>query len=170
MFQIDSVTLRELSIGFWCTVVGYYALLSVYFLLIRFRKKKHFFHLSISTFFLFLAIGRIFLIIHDFFTLIPVTYSLFWRLGLFFQWLSLGTFSVTTGVIILRNKMETKSYWWKFVRNSWIKLAAIFAPLLLRWTLSVSNSNPLLRDISSQLRPSRYRLNMDLRIPKSTFL
>lgn len=124
------------AIGLWFTVMGYYVLLFLYLFLFKWRKDRNFFNLSLSLFFLALAIGRAFFLLYDFYdkpTVIPLTYVLSssytpfveavficstwsWRLASFWEWLSLSFISL--GI----------AYAW--LENRWLRRALHVPPLL----------------------------------------
>jgi len=105
---------REVEIGLWFLVVGYYFLLFVYFILMRFRKTKNPFHFALGLFFFGVALGRAFLFVGDFYagqeiqiTGAPFTMpetDFFWRTGTFFQWMALAVLFSTAGYLILAEK------------------------------------------------------------------
>ncbi|MHA1839252.1 MAG: hypothetical protein ACTSYO_04750 [Candidatus Ranarchaeia archaeon] len=99
--MLDPGTLREISISFWSSVAAYYWLLFVYFGLVRYRRNKKEFFLFLSLFFLLLAAGRVLLIAYDFYFPTP-EHNVFWRLGVFCQWISLGASSVIIGMILFK--------------------------------------------------------------------
>ena len=103
--MLDPIILREISIGFWSSVAAYYWLLFVYFGLIQFRKKRKDFFLYLSLFFLLLAAGRVLFIAYDFYFPVPLN-NIFWRLGIFCQWISLGAASIIIGKIIFQSSQR----------------------------------------------------------------
>lgn len=112
------------AIGLWFTIVGYYVLLFLYLFLFKWRKNRNFFNLSLSLFFLTLAVGRVFFLLYDFYDkpavifLAPVLSSAYtpfveavficntwdWRLASFWEWLSLSFISLGIAYVWLENK------------------------------------------------------------------
>ncbi|MHA1608078.1 MAG: hypothetical protein ACTSWP_11205 [Candidatus Freyarchaeota archaeon] len=117
-----------LIIGLWFTVVGYYFLLFFYLTFFKWRKDRNLFHLSLAVFFITLAIGRGFFIVYDFYArpwIIPLTLGAFssmtvpypqfvpavftyspwsWRLGSFWQWVSVAFIVLGTSYVWFENK------------------------------------------------------------------
>ena len=113
MLQTVDMIIREMHIGLWFLVVGYYFLIFVILFLFRWRKTRNPFSFAMAMFFLLLAIGRVFYFVGDFFAdarslpegLTGITPYLaeatFWlSAGGFFQWLVLGALSATAGFLI----------------------------------------------------------------------
>ena len=67
MLQTFDMIIREVHIGLWFLVVGYYFLIFVILLLFRWRKTRNPFSFAMAMFFLLLAIGRVFYFIGDFY-------------------------------------------------------------------------------------------------------
>ncbi len=114
MLQTFDMIIREIHIGLWFLVVGYYFLIFVILFLFRWRKTRNPFSFAMAMFFLLLAIGRVFYFVGDFFAdarslpegLTGITPYLsdatFWLgAGGFFQWMALGALSATAGFLII---------------------------------------------------------------------
>ncbi len=117
--QTVDMIIREVHMGLWFLVVGYYWYLFIFIIFFRWRENKNPFQLAMSLFFLFLAIGRVFYFIGDYFAdpralpedvpgLVPFlnptgsSQVLGWWLGIggFFEWLALAVLSATAGFLI----------------------------------------------------------------------
>ncbi len=112
--QTVDMAIREVHIGLWFLVVGYYFFVFIFLLLFRWRKDKNPFQLAMALFFLLLAIGRCFYFVGDFyadstslygglgslFTPLLQDQEFFLRVGTFFQWMALATLSATAGFMI----------------------------------------------------------------------
>ena len=92
----DIDVVDSLSIGLFFVIIGYMALLFVYFMFIRFRKTKKLYWFYFSLFFLFLAVSRGLFIVYDFYmkiwiveieagSMLPVT---IYRFASFTGWLA----------------------------------------------------------------------------------
>ncbi len=114
MLQTFDMIIREVHIGLWFLVVGYYFLIFVILLLFRWRKTRNPFSFAMAMFFLLLAIGRVFYFIGDFYAdsrslpasipgITPYFSNLdFWiRTGGFFQWMALAAMAATAGFLIV---------------------------------------------------------------------
>ncbi len=114
MMQTFDMIIREIHIGLWFLVVGYYFLIFVILFLFRWRKTRNPFQLAMAIFFLLLAIGRVFYFIGDFFadaaslrgtleTLDPwLGQTGVWvQAGGFFQWMALAVLAATAGFLII---------------------------------------------------------------------
>lgn len=121
--QTVSMIIREVHMGLWFLVVGYYFLLFIFLLFFRWRNSKHPFQFAMAVFFLLLAIGRCFYFVADYFVdpqslpsdvpgLVPylnpsgseVVLGQWLGVGGFFQWLALATLSATAGFMIFGEK------------------------------------------------------------------
>jgi hypothetical protein len=114
MFQTIDMAVREVHIGLWFLVVGYYFYIFIFLLFYRWRKTNNPFQLAMALFFLLLAVGRVFYFIGDFYAdpsslygdLVSITTPLlgtstFWlQAGGFFQWMALALLSATAGFMI----------------------------------------------------------------------
>ncbi|MHA2425676.1 MAG: hypothetical protein ACXAEF_12875 [Candidatus Thorarchaeota archaeon] len=114
MLQTFDMIVREVHIGLWFLVVGYYFLIFVILFLFRWRKTRNPFSFAMALFFLLLAVGRVFYFVGDFFAdarSLPDSLSVFppylsdatvWlAAGGFFQWMALGALSATAGFLII---------------------------------------------------------------------
>ncbi len=113
MLQTFDMIIREVHIGRWFLVVGYYFLIFVILLLFRWRKTRNPFAFAMSMFFLLLAIGRVFYFIGDFYadarslppsvTATPIlgTSTVWIQAGGFFQWMALAALAATAGFLII---------------------------------------------------------------------
>ena len=114
MLQTVDMIIREVHIGLWFLVVGYYFFIFIFLLFFRWRNTRNPFQLAMAIFFLLLAIGRCFYFVGDFYadvrslptdlgvTLTPfLGTSDFWLMaGSFIQWMALATLSATAGFMI----------------------------------------------------------------------
>ena len=115
MLQTPDMAIREVHVGLWFLVVGYYFFIFMFLLFFRWRKTRNPFQFAMALFFLLLAIGRCFYFVGDFYadptslygdlpdivsgTLLEQT--TFWlNAGAFFQWMALATLSATAGFMI----------------------------------------------------------------------
>ncbi|NHJ13895.1 MAG: hypothetical protein EAX95_09460 [Candidatus Thorarchaeota archaeon] len=117
MLQTIDMAIREVHIGLWYLVVGYYFFIFIFLLSFRWRKTRNPFQLAMALFFLLLAVGRCFYFVGDFYadpsslyggltTIygIPVflpDLSVWLRAGAFFQWMALAILSATAGFMII---------------------------------------------------------------------
>jgi hypothetical protein len=114
MLQTFDMIIREVHIGLWFLVVGYYFLIFVILLMFRWRKTRNPFSFAMAMFFLLLAIGRVFYFIGDFYAdsrslpasiqgITPYFSNLqFWiQTGGFFQWMALAALAATAGFLII---------------------------------------------------------------------
>ncbi len=114
MLQTVDMAIREIHIGLWFLVVGYYFFLFLFLLFFRWRKSKNPFQLAMALFFLLLAVGRAFYFVGDFYADSRSLYGdlsnmvgVFlpdlqpWlQAGAFFQWMALAILSATAGFMI----------------------------------------------------------------------
>ncbi|MCF2136169.1 MAG: hypothetical protein K9W43_02925 [Candidatus Thorarchaeota archaeon] len=116
MLQTIDMAIREVHIGLWFLVVGYYFFLFLFLLFFRWRNTKNPFQLAMALFFLLLAIGRCFYFVGDFYadsrslygglpslgvtTLLP-DLTPWLSAGAFFQWMALAILSATAGFMII---------------------------------------------------------------------
>jgi uncharacterized membrane protein len=115
MLQTPDMAIREIHVGLWFLVVGYYFFVFIFLLFFRWRKTRNPFQLAMALFFLLLAVGRCFYFVGDFYadptslygnlpnivsgTLLEET--TFWlSAGAFFQWMALAILSATAGFMI----------------------------------------------------------------------
>lgn len=113
--QTVDMAIREVHVGLWFLVVGYYFFVFIFLLLFRWHKTRNPFQFAMALFFLLLAVGRCFYFVGDFYadptslygdlpsivsgTLLEET--TFWlSAGAFFQWMALATLSATAGFMI----------------------------------------------------------------------
>ncbi|UCE09645.1 MAG: hypothetical protein JSW61_11815 [Candidatus Thorarchaeota archaeon] len=114
MLQTIDMIIREVHVGLWFLVVGYYFFIFIFLLAFRWRKSRNPFQLAMALFFLFLAVGRCFFFIGDFYAdatslygtlpsytgpFLPAT-DVWLRAGGFFQWMALGILAATAGFMI----------------------------------------------------------------------
>ncbi|MGQ9721941.1 MAG: hypothetical protein ACUVXA_11535 [Candidatus Jordarchaeum sp.] len=110
-YMLDSI-----GLGLWFATISFYLLLFVYLYFFKWRQTKNIFLLSLGVFFICLAIGRIFFMIHDFFlvpTVIPVYGGAlhyfvinpwYWRLGSFWEWIALGWLTLGMTMTLLEKR------------------------------------------------------------------
>ncbi|MHA1770260.1 MAG: hypothetical protein ACTSYL_01895 [Candidatus Thorarchaeota archaeon] len=116
MLQTIDMAIREVHIGLWFLVVGYYFFLFLFLLFFRWRNTKNPFQLAMALFFLLLAIGRCFYFVGDFYADATSLYGNLPSLGIspllpdltpwlsagaFFQWMALAILSATAGFMII---------------------------------------------------------------------
>jgi uncharacterized membrane protein len=114
MLQTPDMAIREVHIGLWFLVVGYYFFVFIFLLFFRWRKTRNPFQFAMALFFLLLAVGRCFYFVGDFYadprslygelsdvgTLFAET-TIWLNAGAFFQWMALATLSATAGFMII---------------------------------------------------------------------
>ncbi len=113
MLQTVDMAIREVHIGLWFLVVGYYFFVFIFLLFFRWRKTRNPFQFAMALFFLLLAIGRCFYFVGDFYADTASLYGdlsqfgtliesnqFFIQAGAFFQWMALATLSATAGFMI----------------------------------------------------------------------
>jgi hypothetical protein len=114
MLQTIDMIIREVHVGLWFLVVGYYFFIFIFLLAFRWRKSRNPFQLAMALFFLFLAVGRCFFFIGDFYADANSLYGalpsytgaflqatdVWLRVGGFFQWMALGILAATAGFMI----------------------------------------------------------------------
>ena len=114
MMQTVDMVIRETHIGIWFLVVGLYFYIFIHLLFFRWRKSKNPFQFATALFFLFLAIGRIFYFVGDFYAdpnsligtnsgltpYIEGTLDIWLKAGGFMQWMALATLAATAGFMI----------------------------------------------------------------------
>ena len=98
--------------GLYYTIVGFYFLIFAFFLLMRFRTSKKYYWFYFSLLFLFLAVGRVFFIVYDFYA--PELRLLTVRMmsdleivGLMMMLYRLATFSTWMGIACLMGVFGT---------------------------------------------------------------
>ncbi|MHA1580333.1 MAG: hypothetical protein ACTSUQ_11995 [Candidatus Freyarchaeota archaeon] len=109
---------ETIGLGLWFATISFYLLLFIYLYFFKWRKTKNVFLLALGVFFICLAIGRGFFIVHDFFMVpevLPIyTNPLFgcflinpwyWRLGSFWQWIALGWLTVGMAMTLIENRV-----------------------------------------------------------------
>ncbi len=118
MLQTIDMAIREIHIGLWFLVVGYYFFLFLFLLFFRWRKSRNPFQLAMALFFLLLAIGRAFYFVGDFYADsrslygdLVTKFDVFlpelqpWlQAGSFFQWMALAILAATAGFMIFGQK------------------------------------------------------------------
>jgi len=105
--------------GLYYAIVGFYFLIFAYFLLMRFRTSKKLYWFYFSFLFLFLAIGRVFFIVYNFYAPeLDVTMSNLELLGLmmtlyrfatFFTWIGISCLMGVFGTLILSPIAENEN-------------------------------------------------------------
>ncbi|TFF92297.1 hypothetical protein EU545_01385 [Candidatus Thorarchaeota archaeon] len=115
MMQTIDMAIREVHIGLWFLVVGYYFFLFIFLLFFRWRNTRNPFQFAMALFFLLLALGRAFYFVGDFYADATSLYgdlpdlgvTVFlpdaapWlAVGAFLQWMALATLSATAGFMI----------------------------------------------------------------------
>ncbi|MFQ5833644.1 MAG: hypothetical protein ACE5H4_13130 [Candidatus Thorarchaeota archaeon] len=111
MIQTIDMVIREVHIGLWFLVVGYYFFIFIFLLFFRYRKTRNPFQLAMALFFLLLAIGRSFYFVGDFyadatslygggFTPLLPDHTPWLSAGAFFQWMALAVLSATAAFMI----------------------------------------------------------------------
>ncbi len=103
MLQTVDMAIREVHIGLWFLVVGYYFYIFIFLFFYRWRKTHNPFQLAMSLFFLLLAIGRVFYFVNDYyaeFLGMDPTMNIGLQGGAFFQWMALALLSATAGFMI----------------------------------------------------------------------
>ncbi|MFX0069287.1 MAG: hypothetical protein ACFE7S_08685 [Candidatus Hodarchaeota archaeon] len=100
------MSLREMEIGLWYAVIGYYFFLFIYFIL-RYRTSKKIIHIGFSMFFVALAVGRALLLLYDFYYTGDL---LLWKLGTVFQWAALSSISAAISTLIFQNKNQQTAF------------------------------------------------------------
>ncbi len=117
--QTVDMIIREIHMGLWFLVVGYYWYLFIFILFFRWRESKNPFQLAMSLFFLFLAVGRVFYFIGDYFAdprslpddvpgLVPylnpsessAVLGAWLGIGGLFEWLALAALAATAGFLV----------------------------------------------------------------------
>jgi len=105
--------------GLYYAIVGFYFLIFAYFLLMRFRTSKKLYWFYFSLLFLFLAIGRVFFIVYNFYAPeLDVSMSnlellglmmIFYRFATFFTWMGISCLMGVFGTLILSPIAEIKN-------------------------------------------------------------
>ncbi len=113
--QTIDMAIREVHIGLWFLVVGYYFFLFIFLLFFRWRNTRNPFQFAMALFFLLLALGRAFYFVGDFYadptslygslpdlgvTVLLPDASPWLAMGAFLQWMALATLSATAGFMI----------------------------------------------------------------------
>jgi hypothetical protein len=150
MLQTVDMIIREVHVGLWFLVVGYYFFVFIFLLFFRWRKSRNPFQLAMAIFFLLLAVGRAFYFVGDFYADPTSLYGGLPSLGLepffadasgwlaagaFFQWMALATLSATAGFMIIGKRWAEIAF---AVPAIIIGLLLGLAPLdsTTRWILS----------------------------------
>jgi len=122
--------------GLYYAIVGFYFLIFAYFLLMRFRTSKKFYWFHFSILFLFLAAGRVFFIVYNFYApelrgtmsdseLVGLMMMLY-RLATFSTWMGITCLMGVFGTLILPPLAENENSetgFKKFLRQKNVKLA-----------------------------------------------
>lgn len=105
--------------GLYYAIVGFYFLIFAYFLLMRFRTSKKLYWFYFSLLFLFLAIGRVFFIVYNFYAPeLDVTMSnlellglmmILYRFATFFTWMGISCLMGVFGTLILSPIAENEN-------------------------------------------------------------
>jgi len=105
--------------GLYYAIVGFYFLIFAYFLLMRFRTSKKLYWFYFSLLFLFLAIGRVFFIVYNFYApeldvTIPDSevvelMMMLYRFATFFTWMGIACLMGVFGTLILSPIAENKN-------------------------------------------------------------
>ncbi len=105
--------------GLYYAIVGFYFLIFAYFLLMRFRTSKKLYWFYFSILFLFLAVGRVFFIVYNFYAPeLDVTMSdvellglmmMLYRFATFFTWLGISCLMGVFGTLILSPIAENEN-------------------------------------------------------------
>ncbi len=105
--------------GLYYAIVGFYFLIFAYFLLMRFRTSKKLYWFYFSLLFLFLAVGRVFFIVYNFYApeldiamsdleLLGSMMTLY-RFATFFTWMGISCLMGVFGTLILSPIAENKN-------------------------------------------------------------
>lgn len=115
LLQTIDMIIREVHVGLWFLVVGYYFFIFIFLAAFRYRHSRNPFQLAMALFFLLLALGRCFYFVGDFYADPTSLYGGLPELGLnpflpelspwisvgaFFQWMALAILSATAGFMI----------------------------------------------------------------------
>lgn len=105
--------------GLYYAIVGFYFLIFAYFLIMRFRTSKKLYWFYFSLLFLFLAIGRVFFIVYNFYAPeLDVTMSnlellglmmILYRFATFFTWMGISCLMGVFGTLILSPIAENEN-------------------------------------------------------------
>jgi len=121
--------------GLYYAIVGFYFLIFAYFLLMRFRTSKKLYWFYFSLLFLFLAVGRVFFIVYNFYApeldvsmanleLLGLMMVLY-RFATFFTWMGISCLMGVFGTLILspiaENEISEKGAK-KFLRQKKVKI------------------------------------------------
>lgn len=102
----------SVAVGLWFVVVAYEFLLFGYFFLLKGfkllagerQKGNTLFFIFFALFFLFLAIGRGFFIVWDFYVTNDISFLWLWRMGEFMQWIALTFIMLAVTMRIFENR------------------------------------------------------------------
>ncbi len=112
-FITGSDILPSVAVGLWFVVVAYEFLLFGYFFLLKgFRllawgerqKGNTVFFMFFALFFLFLAVGRGFFIVWDFYVTNDISFLWLWRIGEFMQWIALTFIMLAVTMRVFENR------------------------------------------------------------------
>lgn len=105
--------------GLYYAIVGFYFLIFAYFLLMRFRTSKKLYWFYFSLLFLFLAVGRVFFIVYNFYAPeLDITMSnlellgsmmVLYRFATFFTWMGISCLMGVFGTLILSPIAENEN-------------------------------------------------------------
>ena len=153
--------------GLYYAIVGFYFLIFAYFLLMRFRTSKKLYWFYFSLLFLFLAVGRVFFIVYNFYApeldvmmsdleLLGLMMTLY-RFATFFTWMGISCLMGVFGTLILspiaENEISEKGAK-KFLRQKKVKITLkicliVFPIIVGILALTLSDAlfmDPILRD------------------------
>jgi hypothetical protein len=147
----------SIAIGLWFVVVAYELLLFGYFVLLKGlrlwiggqrQKGSTVFYLLFGLFFLFLALGRGFFVVWDFYVQADITYLWIWRIGEALQWVALTFMYLGITMRIFENR---------FLKLGIPIIPAICAIIFLilpQSTISAANSDPIYFALNSVIAPA----------------
>ncbi len=153
--------------GLYYAIVGFYFLIFAYFLLMRFRTSKKLYWFYFSLLFLFLAVGRVFFIVYNFYApeldvmmsdleLLGLMMTLY-RFATFFTWIGISCLMGVFGTLILspiaENENSEKGAK-RFLRQKKVKITLkicliVFPRIVGILALTLSDAlfmDPVLRD------------------------
>ena len=103
----------SIAIGLWFVVVAYELLLFGYFALLKGlriwtgaqrQKGNTIFYMFFGLFFLFLALGRGFFVVWDFYVQADIAYQWIWRIGEALQWIALTFMFLAITIRVFENR------------------------------------------------------------------
>ena len=161
--------------GLYYAIVGFYFLIFAYFLLMRFRTSKKLYWFYFSLLFLFLAIGRVFFIVYNFYApeldvmmsnleLLGLMMTLY-RFATFFTWMGISCLMGVFGTLILSpipENDDSEKGLKKFLRQKnvkiTLKICLIVIPFIIG-ILALTLSDELFMDPDLK---DRYNLSIQL--------